>query len=175
MFDLNKKLEDLSNINTSTRADFDFLLGDWNVKNKLWTPFNQTESSKEEQVFEANLSVKKIVGGDGQIDIFRSKKIEASTLRLFDPKTKLWSLYWITSTNPEVIEPQIGIFNSQKGEFYGITRGTAKEQIVVKFVWTNLTTEIPRWEQYFSFDEGKNWERNWVMDFLRTEKPLYYF
>lgn len=175
MFDLQKKLENLSKISTSTISDFDFLLGDWIVKNKLWTPFNQTESPKEERLFEANLSVKKIVGGYGQIDIFRSENIEASTLRLLDPKTNLWSLYWITSTNPVVIDPQIGIFKDQKGEFFGITKGSTNQQIIVKFVWTNFKSNNPRWEQYFSFDEGENWDLNWVMDFIKTEKPLKYF
>jgi hypothetical protein len=63
----------------------------------------------------------------------------------------------------------------EKGEFYGITQRTNNEQVVVKFVWTNVASDIPRWEHYFSFDEGKNWELNWAMDFLRTEKSLYYF
>ena len=38
----------------------------------------------------------------------------------------------------------------------------------MRFDWSGVTTPTPRWEQSFSADGGKNWEANWVMDFVRA-------
>jgi len=37
----------------------------------------------------------------------------------------------------------------------------------VRFYWTRRGADAARWEQAFSYDDGKSWETNWVMDFLR--------
>ena len=41
--------------------------------------------------------------------------------------------------------------------------------ILVRFVWSGVTTPAPRWEQAFSDDGGRTWETNWVMDFTPAE------
>jgi hypothetical protein len=35
----------------------------------------------------------------------------------------------------------------------------------VRFLWTQVTSGRPHWEQAFSADAGANWETNWTMDF----------
>ncbi|MCX5012507.1 hypothetical protein OG765_16080 [Streptomyces sp. NBC_00555] len=34
-------------------------------------------------------------------------------------------------------------------------------------VWSGTAAESPRWEQFFSLDEGTSWIHNWTMDFTR--------
>jgi hypothetical protein len=40
--------------------------------------------------------------------------------------------------------------------------------VLVRFLWSGVTTPTPRWEQAFSTDNGQAWETNWVMDFTRA-------
>ena len=61
-----------------------------------------------------------------------------------------------------------GTFDGDVGTFEGedVFKG---RPILVRFTWSGVTTETPRWEQAFSDDGGKTWETNWVMDFARAE------
>jgi hypothetical protein len=48
------------------------------------------------------------------------------------------------------------------GEFSG-------RPIRVRYMWSNVATPTPRWEQAFSDDGGTTWETNWVVDFTRAD------
>ena len=41
--------------------------------------------------------------------------------------------------------------------------------ILVRFIWSGITTPTPRWEQSFSDDGGATWETNWIMEFSRAD------
>jgi hypothetical protein len=41
--------------------------------------------------------------------------------------------------------------------------------IVVRYTWSHITKSSARWEQDFSPDEGRTWEKNWVMQMTRVE------
>jgi len=34
--------------------------------------------------------------------------------------------------------------------------------------WSRITPASARWDQAFSFDAGKNWDTNWMMEFKRA-------
>jgi len=38
-----------------------------------------------------------------------------------------------------------------------------------RFTWSQITPKSARWEQAFSYDAGKTWDTNWVMEFRRTK------
>jgi hypothetical protein len=107
-----------------------------------------------------------------QLDTFlahgTSGRIEGLTLRLYDPKTGQWRLYWANSKDGVVVVPQIGEFKDGHGEFYA--QDTLNEKsILVRFDWTGLTTSSPHFEQSFSADGGKTWEVNWITDQTRVD------
>jgi hypothetical protein len=81
---------------TSSQNDFDFLIGKWTIHNrKLKTRLN---NSTEWTEFEAAAECRTILNGFGNIDsfqtVFDGKPFEGMSLRLFNPKTRLWSIYW---------------------------------------------------------------------------------
>jgi hypothetical protein len=96
-----------------------------------------------------------------------TKHIEGLTVRLFNPKTHEWRLYWANSRDGLVVVPQIGQFKAGHGEFYA-QDVLDEKSILVKFDWSAMMSKSPHFEQSFSNDGGKNWEVNWISDQTRV-------
>jgi hypothetical protein len=88
------------------------------------------------------------------------KPFEGFTLRLFNPKTKLWSLYWVASTTGVLDMPVIGSVENNIGHFFGKDTHNGKK-IIFMFRWDSRNNEKPVWGQAFTTDKGKTWEWNW--------------
>jgi hypothetical protein len=152
----------------SSQNDFDFWIGKWRIHNrKLKTRLNNCNEWIE---FEARNEAFKILNGFGNFDQFRSAfdvvPFEGITLRLFNPKTRLWSLYWADSNSVTLDVPQVGSFNGNVGKFYGRDVFEGKP-IIVLFLWDKTNPDCPTWSQAFSPDDGETWEWNWYMKFSR--------
>jgi len=62
------------------------------------------------------------------------KRFEGLTLRLFNPKTRLWSLYWVASNTGALDPPVVGSFENNVGHFF--CKDTFKGQpVIVMFRW----------------------------------------
>jgi hypothetical protein len=101
--------------------------------------------------------------------------IEGVTLRLYNPQSHQWSLYWATSKDGAISgPPQIGQFKNGRGEFFCQDTFNGRA-ILIRFAWSNTTTNTPHFEQSFSDDGGKTWEVNWITDQTRvnneSDKP----
>jgi len=154
----------------SSPGDFDFLFGKWKIHNrKLKTRLN---NCGEWIAFEAFGECRKILKGFGNSDSFKTEfggtSFEAITLRLFNPKTKLWSVYWADSNEVVLDVPQVGSFAGDIGKFYArdVFEG---QEIIVLFVWDRSDPNAPVWRQAFSPDNGESWEWNWAMTFSREQ------
>jgi hypothetical protein len=90
-----------------------------------------------------------------------------STLRLFNPVTDRWSIYWMDSRNPVLDPPVVGTFSGGRGLFYGYDTFEGRP-IRVRFIWSPVTLRTCRWEQACSGDSGNSWETNWIMAFTRA-------
>jgi predicted enzyme related to lactoylglutathione lyase len=150
---------------TSSENDFDFLVGTWKILNrKLKT---RLSNSNEWLEFAATLEMRKILNGLGNFESFKAtlegKPFEGMALRLFDPKSRLWSIYWADS-NAGVLDrnPVVGSFEGTLGKFYARDVFNGKE-ITVLYQWDKKDPQQPRWSQAFSVDNGKTWEWNWHM------------
>ena len=151
---------------SSSRNDFDFLIGKWSVHNrKLKSRLNGCSEWTE---FEAQVECRKILDGFGNIDSFQTtvdgRPFEGMSLRLFSPETRLWSIYWANSDTVVLDVPQVGSFENKIGSFYA--RDTYEEkEIIVQFCWDVSNPNTPVWSQAFSADNGHSWEWNWYMTF----------
>jgi len=151
------------------RADFDFLIGQWKSHNRRLRERLKGSTAWEE--FEGAAVVRKVLGGLGNFDEITmdrsSGRIVGVTLRLYDPISQQWSLYWADSVNGILQTPMIGRFEKGRGEFFAqeIFEG---QSIFSRFIWSGITETSCRWEQAFSADGGKTWETNWIMEFVRS-------
>jgi hypothetical protein len=145
--------------------DFDFELGSWNIHLKRLA--DRLAGSHTWIEFDGTSVTRKIWGGRSQIEEFETDSstghIEGLTLRLYNPQTRQWSLYWANSKDGIMAPPQIGQFKDGVGEFYAQDDWKGK-MVIVRFLWTNTTTNQPHFEQSFSDDGGKTWEVNWITD-----------
>ncbi len=154
---------------TSSETDFDFMFGNWKIRNrKLKERLNNCDEWIE---FEARQEFRLILNGFGNTDSFFAefdgKLFEGITLRLFNPLTKLWSIYWADSNVVVLDVGQIGSFDCNIGEFFARDFFDEKP-IIVKFRWDKTNPNEPIWSQAFSVDEGKTWEWNWYMYFTKA-------
>lgn len=154
------------------RADFDFFIGSWDSHQRKLK--QRLKGCDEWDEFHGVSAVRKILGGLGNIDEVTLEmpagRVLGLTVRLFDPQTQLWSIYWSSSAHSVLDAPMVGRFEQGRGEFYD--RETFEGRSVFsRFIWTSSGANACRWEQAFSPDGGRTWETNWTADFTRREDP----
>ena len=88
-------------------------------------------------------------------------RLEALSLRLYNPQSRQWSLNFATSGGGTLTEPAIGEFRDGRGEFYSHEAFDGR-MILVRFVITVVGPDTARFEQSFSDDGGRSWEVNWI-------------
>ena len=148
--------------------DFDFILGDWLVKHRrLSSRFSNCNDWVE---FEGRSSTAKILGGFGNLEdnllLFPDGAFRAVAMRSYSSVTETWSIWWLDGRNPTQLDkPVVGKFLNHTGLFFAddVLNG---QSIKVRFTWTPIPGQNPRWEQAFSNDAGATWETNWRMEFV---------
>lgn len=151
-------------------ADFDFLIGQWNIHHHRLQGWLKGSTSWEE--FEGTASDRKILGGLGSISEvtlhLASGIVRGMTVRLFDPKAAQWRVYWADGAQGAFTTPMIGGFAHGHGAFYAHESFDGRH-ILSRFLWSNITHNSCHWEQAFSMDGGNTWETNWIMDLTRQQ------
>ena len=146
---------------TSSQNDFDYLVGKWVLKDKKLK--SRLTNSTEWIEFESTVEMHKLLNGIGNMDTYKTtvdgKPFEGVALRLFNPKTRLWSIYWADSNVGAMDPPMVGSFDGNIGKFFCKDKYKGKD-IIVLFHWDKTDPEKPVWSQAFSPDNGKTWEVN---------------
>lgn len=143
--------------------DFDFEIGTWKTHLKrLLKPLTGSTTWVE---YEGTTVVRKIWNGranlvelvaDGPAGHF-----EGLSLRLYNPRSRQWSLNFANANWGVMTEPAIGEFKNGRGEFFSQETLDGRA-IFVRFIISDITPNSCRFEQAFSDDGGKTWEVNWV-------------
>lgn len=153
------------------RGDFDFEIGRWQVHHRRLKEQLQGSSAWEEFI---GISVaRKLLGGLGVIDEITNQRpsgpMHGMTVRLFNPETQQWSIYFAESIHGTLSTPQIGGFAQGRGIFYAHEL-IAGKHIFSRFLWFDITPTSYKWEQAFSADGGNTWETNWIQDHIRLSE-----
>jgi hypothetical protein len=90
-----------------------------------------------------------------------SGHIEALSLRLYNPESRQWSLNFSSVRGGTLGQPNVGEFKNGRGEFID-QENFNDRAILVRFIITQPAPDTCHFEQFFSDDEGKTWELNWV-------------
>ena len=151
--------------------DFDFEIGTWKIHLKRLK--DRLAGSTTWVEFDGTTVTRRVWDGRSDLEEFETDSpagghIEGLTLRLYNPNSHQWSLYWSNSKNGTMDPPQIGQFKNGRSEFYAQDTWNGKV-ILVRFVWTNTTANTPHFEQSYSEDGGKTWEVNWITDKTRVK------
>jgi hypothetical protein len=153
--------------------DFDFLVGSWTFHLKRLTkPLTGTTDWDEldgtvvcQKVWDGKANMEEVVL-DGKA---RHTHIQGLTLRLYNPTTHQWSLYWANAADGSLpMPPTVGHFDGNgRGEFYD-REDYRGRPIVVRYVWSKITPTSAHFEEAFSTDDGRTWEVNWITDQTRA-------
>ena len=154
--------------------DFDFEAGTWKIHLKRllhpltgsteWTEFDGTTVTRQVWNGKANIEQFETNGSTGHI--------EGMTLRLYNPESHQWSIYWATSKTGTLGIPTVGEFKNGVGEFYDQEPINGR-MVLVRFIWSGITPTSAHFEQAFSEDGGKTWEVNWITDQTRVSEEEF--
>lgn len=148
--------------------DFDFEFGSWTAHltrmtaplsgSNTWATYDGTSVVHSLLAGRENVGELQVRGGAGAIN--------GLTIRLYDPKTHQWNIYWANSRSPLLDVPMVGGFSDGRGVFFA--RDTLNGRpIEVRFVFSDIGRTFFRFDQAFSADGGKTWEVNWIATFHR--------
>ena len=150
--------------------DFDFEIGTWKTHlSRLVKPLTGSKTWVE---YEGTTVVTKVWnGGANLVELDASGpagRIEALSLRLYDPQSRQWSLNFANRRGGTLSPPTTGEFKDGRGEFYSQETLDGRA-IFVRFVISDITPTSVRFEQAFSNDGGRSWEVNWIATDTRVE------
>lgn len=145
------------------QKDFDFEIGTWKTQlRRLQRPLTGSTTWVE---YEGTTVVRKVWDGRAnlvELDVSGpAGRIEALSLRLYNPESRQWSLNFAGVGSGTLSPPTIGEFKNGRGEFYNQETLNGRA-ILVRFVISDITPTSCRFEQAFSDDGGKTWEVNWI-------------
>jgi hypothetical protein len=153
--------------------DFDWMVGNWKAELKrLVDPLTDARTWVE---YEGTQKTTTILGGKAVMDEFivdspaTKTKVEALTIRLYNPANQTWSIYWANARNGAFSMPAtVGRWKDGRGEFYDHEQLNGR-WILVRYVWSDVTPTSAHFEQAFSEDGGKTWAVNWISNITRVK------
>ena len=156
---------------SSSKDDFDFYVGNWNVQNrKLKSRLNNCTEWDE---FPTTVKMFKTLNGFGNIDniyaSFDGVPFEGLSVRFFSPETKLWSIHWADTNTLALDKPTVGSFGKDFGFFFSKDKIDG-QTVVIVYRWDIRDKSKPVWSQAFSADNGASWEWNWFMYFTKISE-----
>jgi hypothetical protein len=148
--------------------DFDFQTGRWHIRNERLK--ERLVGCTEWETFDATGEARLLPGGLGNMDDFITDHwpgFVGMSLRLYSSRTRLWRIYWASNRVDGFEPPVIGAFDEHGVGVFEGRQELDGRPILVRFTWSGITQNTGRWEQAFSPDDGKTWEKNWVMTMTR--------
>lgn len=155
-------------------SDFDFWQGRWRGANRKLVDVVDPECAEWVE-FEAECLAQSTLGGLGSVDTFLAEdmpgrgRVEGMTVRLLDPATGIWRIWWVSTGAPgDLGIPVEGRWTDGVGRFFA-DEELGGHQVKVQFQWTVQSEDEAQWQQSFSYDNGTTWKTNWTATHKRIE------
>jgi hypothetical protein len=148
---------------TGKPGDFDFLSGQWKIKNR------QLKAGQWDS-FDSEATVFGILAGVASIEELRipARNFSGMGLRLLDVQRKLWADHWVNAKSGVLTPPPSwGSFENGVG-LWDADDMDGEQAIIVRGAWDMITPTSCRWYQASSRDGGKSWQESWVMHWTRA-------
>ena len=148
---------------TGKPGDFDFLSGEWKIKNRrlkdgAW------------DVFDGEATVVRILRGIASVEELRipARHFSGMGLPLLDLRTQLWADYWVNGGSGALAPtPPWGSFVNGVGT-WDADDTDGEQPVIHRGVWDQITPRSCRWYQASSKDGGQTWSESWVMHWTRA-------
>lgn len=153
---------------TDGRRDFEWIYGSWHVRHRKLVDVADPDCDEWVE-FDGSSTVHPGLDGLGHVDYLTCPeapgggRLEGLTVRLFNPTTENWTIYWVSSRLPGQLDvPVVGRFEGPLGVFEtdDVINGLPTR---IRYLWDCADTAAPRWQQSFSHDGGNSWRPNWQM------------
>lgn len=148
---------------TGKPGDFDFLSGEWKIKNKRW-------NNGAWETFDGEATVHGLLAGVVSVEDLRipTRQFSGMGLRLLDQERKLWADFWVNRKSGVLTPPPSwGSFVNGVGT-WDSDELDGDKPVISRGVWDQITATSCRWFQASSGDGGKTWKENWVMHWVRA-------
>lgn len=154
------------------RHDFDFNFGVWHTHiRRILDPFSGSGNVME---LNGTVSVRKVWDGRACLEEIEADgpkgHWEGMTLFLYDPASHQWNQWFVDSKGGVMSNPLIGAFKDGRGELYSQDTFHDKS-ILVRGVWSAITTDSHRYEESYSNDGGNTWAAAFIADLTRDNDP----
>lgn len=149
---------------TGKPGDFDFLSGEWKIKNR------RLKAKGEWDEFDGEATVHGILAGVASVEELRipARNFSGMGLRLLDVERKLWADFWVNAKSGVLVPPPAwGSFANGVGT-WDSDDVDGDKSVIVRGVWDQITATSCRWYQASSRDDGKTWDESWVMNWTRA-------
>lgn len=150
------------------RHDLDWDIGTWQThQRRLLHPLTGSTTWVEYRGIDvvrrmwdgANVGLIEADGPAGHLEIF--------TLRLYNPDTHEWSVYFANSASGSLSTPAVGQFKNGHADFVDQESYNSRT-ILLRFSISDITPTSARFAQAFSDDGGKTWEENFIVTETRV-------
>jgi hypothetical protein len=151
---------------------FDFEVGTWNVRMRRRTLDADLRPVDDWEAFDATVEMRQIMGGLGNVEdvtMYTARGVmRAAGSRFYNPRTKEWHIYWSREGDGVWQPPMVGGFAVENGMLIVNDELYEGKPVRTCYMWRDVHTERPYWEQNFSNDGGTTWTCNWTMEFSRA-------
>lgn len=153
----------------SSTEGFAFMTGEWRVHHEqLAEPLSGQSATWKK--WEGGASFFQLLGGAVCIEELRGpdNKPLGAGIRTFDLEKRTWTDRWIPAASGVMQDGVEGRFLAGRAVFEAKEQWKGQE-IVSRGVWVRLSDDEVTWEQSASTDNGKTFESNWRMRFVRIK------
>jgi len=153
-------LAPLSHAQRDGQHDFDFNLGTWETRiERNLTPLT---GRKELIELKGVVRVRPVWNGKAMLEEIEADgprgHWQAMTLFLYDPQAHQWSLSYASSAVGRLDAPMIGSFTNGRVELYQQDKLDGRA-IFVRGIWSDITPTSHVYQEDYSDDGGKTWDR----------------